>query len=362
MSEAYTDKFRKDGFIVVEGLFDPHDDIEPIREAYTQLIDALAYIYMVETDFAELESYVELPLPDRFAILLGASGGAAMHHLDPILNIFLPNYRHHGELPSAQIAALFNFIRHSKLLDVLELLIGSELFASPIYHVNLKLAKKHLERVEMVAKSVNQDNLAQEGFYNFQVGKTDWHMDAISGLSDSHESQIVNAWIPITEARRENGCLLVIPGSHKFGVLPGASDEMIERAVALEVSPGDIVILDNKLLHSATSNTSVDDYRWAFNFRYLPIGQTSGRPFLPGFIARSRNAPHTELHNPYIWSAMWDRALEHRVEHRLSYSYAALRAGEISDEEAKSITAHWQELAPDPCGWLCLGREKTSND
>ena len=356
MPQAYADKFREDGFLVVHGLFDHHDDIAPIRKAYTQLIDALATIYMIETDFAERESYASLSLADRFAILLGASGGAAMHHLDPILNIYLPNYQHHLELPSAQIPALFNFMRQKKLLDVLEHLIGGEIFASPIYHVNFKLAKKHLERVEMVAKSVNQDNPALEGFYNFQVGKTDWHMDAISGLSDSHESQIVNAWIPITEARAENGCLLVIPASHKSGVLPGASDEMIERAIPLEVNPGDVVILDNKLLHGATSNTSTDDYRWAFNFRYLPIGQTSGRPFLPGFVARSRKAPHTELHNPYIWSTMWDRALAYRVEHGAPYSYAALRANEISDEEAKSITAHWQELAPDVNGWLRLGR------
>lgn len=44
MSQAYADKFREDGFLVVHGLFDHHDDIAPIRRAYTQLIDALATI------------------------------------------------------------------------------------------------------------------------------------------------------------------------------------------------------------------------------------------------------------------------------------------------------------------------------
>jgi ectoine hydroxylase-related dioxygenase (phytanoyl-CoA dioxygenase family) len=280
-----------------------------------------------------------------------------MHHLDPVLNLYLDHFQWRRDLPTAQTAELFAGMRHPRLLDVLEALLGPEIAASPIYHVNVKLAQRHLQEVEAVAKASGQDNPALEGFYNFQVGKTDWHMDAISGLRDSHASHIVNAWIPLTEASAENGCLKVIPGSHTLGVHKEPFPEGFDDgAVTIPMSPGDVLFLDNKLLHSATRNTSADDYRWAFNFRYLRAGEASGRPFLPGFVARSRSAPDSELHNPYLWSTLWDRALAHSVQQGVPCSYQDVREGKISDEEAASITARWRLLAPDTLSWLRLGR------
>lgn len=355
MSDRHSSRFAADGYLLVRGLLDPQHDVQRLKESYTTLIDALAYVYLTETWPAAIDGYAAMPFPRRFATLLGASGGAAMHHLDPVLNIYLEHFRLRRDLPSAQTPELFAGIRHPRLLDVLEELIGPEILASPIYHVNVKLAQRHLREVEEVAKASGQNNPALEGFYNFQVGKTDWHMDAISGLSDSHASAIVNAWIPLTEASAENGCLMVIPGSHTGGVRGEFPEGFADDAVTIPMSPGDVLFLDNKLLHGSTQNTSAGDFRWAFNFRYLPVSQTSGRPFLPGFVARSRSAPESELRNPYLWSTMWDRALTYRVEHGAPYSYQALREGKISGEEARRITEHWRRLAPDPRGWLQLG-------
>ncbi len=110
----------------------------------------------------------------------------------------------------------------------MEVLIGPEIAASPIYHFNLKLAPDHLKLADRVAEVVGAD-LSKEGFYTFQVGKTGWHMDAASGIKDSHESEIVNAWIPITHATEKNGCLVVIPGSHKEGVDGTAKSQRLPR-------------------------------------------------------------------------------------------------------------------------------------
>ena len=355
MSDAHSASYATDGYLLVRGLLDPRRDIQHLRESYTRLIDALAYVYLSEHHPSALDQYAGLPFARRFAILLGASGGAAMHHLDPVLNIYLDNFQWRRDLPSAQTAELFASMRHPRLLDVLELLIGPEIAASSIYHVNVKLAQCHLRDVESVAKAAGQDNPALEKFYNFQVGKTDWHMDAISGLRDSHDSHIVNAWIPLTEATAENGCLMVIPGSHTSGVYKEPFPEGFDdAAVTVPMSPGDVLFLDNKLLHSATQNTSADDYRWAFNFRYLRVGETSGRPFLPGFVARSRSDPESELHNPYLWSTLWDRALTHRVRHGAPCSYDDVREGRLGAEESAAITARWRELVPDTLSWLRL--------
>ena len=356
MSDTLARRFDEDGYAVVRGLLDPERDICPVREAYTKLIDALGYVYLGENYPDALASYDRLPFPQRFAVALGASGGGVLHHLDPVLNIYLEDFQWRRDLPTGQFPELFHAIRYAPVLDALESIIGPEVLASPIYHVNLKLAQQHLAEVERVAKATGQDNPAVQGFYNFQVGKTDWHMDAVSGLPNSHTSRIVNAWIPLTEATGDNGCLRAIPGSHKLGVRWGPFDEdTLGRAETLTMSPGDVLFLDNKVLHSSLRNTSADDYRWALNFRYLPLGEESGRPFLPAFVARSRSAPATELTNPFAWSTMWDRALTHRVEHGLPYSYAGLHAGEITAAEADRVSDHYQRLAPDVHGWIRLG-------
>ena len=126
------------------------------------------------------------------------------------------------------------------------------------------------------------------------------------------------------------------------------------RAIPIPVNPGDVVFLDNKIFHSSTGNVTDDDYRWAFNFRYLPVGQPSGRSFLPGFVARSRSDPGRELRNPYVWSVMWQRALDHLSAKGPPYSYTALREGKVDLEFAENLTRQWNELVPDEQGWLRL--------
>jgi len=344
--------YEKDGYLVVRGLLDVERDIHPIQKAYASLLDSLAEIYTVEAGGPSLEG---MTFQERFAASLGASAGQVLHHLDPVLNIFQKNYKWRTDLPAAQIPEMFNLIRHEKVLDVLEELIGGEVFSSPIYHVNMKLCPDHLKMAEQIAKSNPNGDLSDESFYTFQVGKTGWHMDSISGLKDSHTSDIAVAWIPISEANEENGCLLVIPGSHKGDVVRGPFDEdVIEKGIPLPVVPGDVVFLHNKLLHGSIPNTSKNGlFRWAFNFRFLPVGQPCGRPFMPGFVARSRSAPDTELRNPYIWGAMWQRALGYLATVGTPYAYSDL--ANISSKEAGRISQHWHDLAPDVNGWLRVG-------
>ena len=100
----------------------------------------------------------------------------------------------------------------------------------------------------------------------------------------------------------------MLPGSHRDRKAPPPPpEELRERCVEIVASPGDVVFFDNWLLHGSTPNQSASDVRWIFNFRYLPRGQASGRPYLPTVLLRSRSEPHRELHNPQLWSAIWRR-------------------------------------------------------
>ena len=80
---------------------------------------------------------------------------------------------------------------------------------------------------------------------------------------------IVGTWAAIDAADIENGCLYVIPGSHKTGILEhielegsqqqefklavGAKDE---DGVAIEVPPGSVIFFDNRILHKSTDNNT----------------------------------------------------------------------------------------------------------
>ncbi len=150
-------------------MLDVQSDVLPLKTADSQLIDTLSYFCILEANPSAYDTYDNLALPERIATLLGSSGGRAIHHLDPILNIFDPDFQWRPDLPTTNILELFYMIRHAKLLDVLEDLTGPEIFVSPIYHVNWRLAQRHLEFVERLAETVKQDSPARGLFYGFHV-------------------------------------------------------------------------------------------------------------------------------------------------------------------------------------------------
>ena len=56
--------------------------------------------------------------------------------------------------------------------------------------------------------------------------------------------------------------------------------------------------------HSSLPNNS-DNIRWSFDLRYNPTHEPTGRTAFPGFVARSRANPETELHDPLAWHRSW---------------------------------------------------------
>ncbi len=99
-----------------------------------------------------------------------------------------------------------------------------------------------------------------------------WHQD----WPYWHGQHKISVWIALDAATPENGCLKMLPGSHKQAVThdgegfghrlrPDAVDE--SRAVVLACAPGDIVLFHDLTLHASFPNTSGRD-RWSIISTY----------------------------------------------------------------------------------------------
>jgi hypothetical protein len=126
--------------------------------------------------------------------------------------------------------------------------------------------------------------------------------------------------MPLTDASIEMGCLALVPGSHRelIAHCPANRDGTgqlhipdrfleAEQTVPVPVKRGGALFMHRRMMHSSLPNKS-DQIRWSFDLRYNPVGQPSGRPAFPGFVARSRPHPETELRDPAAWTALWHAA------------------------------------------------------
>ena len=96
--------------------------------------------------------------------------------------------------------------------------------------------------------------------------------------------EVATALIYLDVASRENGCLEVLPGSHRDGVRPGRKVEGFgsfemdpdgfdeAQLVAVEAPAGSVVYFGSLLVHRSTPNLSTDDRR-ALLYSYQPAGR-----------------------------------------------------------------------------------------
>ena len=109
-----------------------------------------------------------------------------------------------------------------------------------------------------------------------------WHQDSV--YSGWHLTPSVSAWIALTVSNPINGCMRVIPGSHKQGVLehdniedPNLLNKRGERlrmdvdesqAVDVVLKPGEMSLHHTNIIHGSNPNTS-DGPRIGFIVRFV---------------------------------------------------------------------------------------------
>jgi ectoine hydroxylase-related dioxygenase (phytanoyl-CoA dioxygenase family) len=118
-----------------------------------------------------------------------------------------------------------------------------------------------------------------------------WHQDSpYFAFECAHVDRLVSVQVYLDDANETNGCLWMIPGSHRAGVLPGLTDRGVvgklytdvERVLAeaprvpLVAPAGSAIFFHGDVVHGSQVNRS-ESSRRAFVLTYQPAGHPQFR-------------------------------------------------------------------------------------
>jgi len=260
LSQEQLDSFKAEGYLIVPDVFDP-GDLEPLRNELDRLIDTEARRLQSVGELTDI--YEGIDFDRRLAAIHRDSPEAAQKIL-----------QHFEDFKSGGMNApeMFNTIVNPKLLGAVSSILESkEIVASSVYRIRCKLP-------------------------DIARGDVPWHQDSGYYAEHCDEKLIVTCWVPLVTATVENGCMQVLPKTHRGRValhhtggnagflvindedLPAESNQ----AVAAECPVGGVVFMTNRTPHCSTPNTS-DHIRWSVDLRY----QSAAVPNNVGVIPES---------------------------------------------------------------------------
>ncbi|WP_020578507.1 phytanoyl-CoA dioxygenase family protein [Actinopolymorpha alba] len=128
-----------------------------------------------------------------------------------------------------------------------------------------------------------------------------WHQDGSLWPLDPVE--VVTLWLAVDHSTPDNGCVRLVPGSHKgrfsevlindrvenvLGVEIPTEDFDESRAVDIVLAPGDVEVHHPTIVHGSNANTS-PNRRCGLTIRYIPTSTritSEEQPFPSAFLLR----------------------------------------------------------------------------
>ena len=245
LTAAEVEQFHRKGYVVKGGVFSLAD-MEPIKGAITRIIDREARRLNEEGRLADTGA--EHPFETRLARIKETDEDAAREIYQCILG------KGGGGFSGPE---MFDFLRHEGLLACVGSLVGPDIVGSSVYRIRPKVP-------------------------GWVHGEVPWHQDSGYFLAHCDSELIVTCWIPLVDANLENGCLHVLPGRHREGIIrhyTGGHGGFLEipedelgaaGAVPVEMKAGDVLLMTNLTPHSSYENRT-DGVRWSLDLRYQSV-------------------------------------------------------------------------------------------
>ena len=295
-------EFSDQGYLVLEDVFDQAGYLDPLRAEYEEKLHRICSEWAREGRLAD--AALNRMAGATFEECIKVVYEAGLDYFQP-LDISLPPEKITVDTPMHAGDAVFRLMTCPALLDLVESVMGPEITSNPIQHVRIKPPASQLYDNEVRA----------------HITATDWHQDRAVTLEEADRTRMLTVWIAINDATIENGCLQVIPRSHKSTMRPHCPHPQLaippnqfdpSAATPLPVRAGGAILFDPLTIHSSRRNET-NGVRWSFDLRYNVTGDPTGRPMFPSFIARSRAHPETVLRDPAEWRRLWQSTQEHLI-------------------------------------------------
>ena len=269
------------GYVLLQGLFEPAE-LQPLIDEIDMAVDGVARAYHAEERIRS--TYEEEGFETRFNKIVEDAGEA----YDEVVGSVLMGPK------------LFGILSDSRLLDIVEGIVGPEVHCEGRHRLRPKLPNYGVadfrwhEDTAYAAKRVTY--VRQQyglGAANPRAGGT--FMSRIVAAPQMPEP---NFWIPLVPVDEVNGCLHVLPGGHNHtppyeeqwepGRFVSELDDL--QPLVVPMSVGDALLMHQHVPHVSPPNMS-DGVRWSVDIRY----QDGRRPVKsvrePGFLARSVERP-----------------------------------------------------------------------
>ena len=265
LSQEQVDFYRLEGFLVLEDLLG-ETDLAGVKASMMSRVDEIARDLFVAGLVADTfgDSPFELRLAHLFA------------------NLDDKTFLKYGRSWRDRLPGYYDLMANPKILDALESLIGGEIFSNPVYNTRPKVPR-------------------------VAAGAVPWHQDK-SYWPDANANPVITVWISLVDATLENGCLHIMPRTHKQKILSWHAEtytgtgfteiddkylaELLpeKEPVALPVKAGTAILFNDRCVHKSTPNNS-GGVRWSVDLRYQPTDQDPMPQHGAGFLARSRRYP-----------------------------------------------------------------------
>ena len=310
MAQNIRKEFEKNGFVRIRNVLDYKLDLEPILNDMAFIMNRLVHRFVPKKDKKRV---LGLSFKKKYSHLVKLN----IPELDQYFNIRLPqNVNVDSDFFASQ--SIFNLIKNNKIIEKVSKILGQEISSNPCQN----------SRIKQPEKAISKKNL-----HDGLVGRTPWHQDAgVMNKKGQKGTELVTCWIPFTKTRIENGCMLAVKESHKFGLVnhDTGSKGQVEikgkekiddlKTIALEANVGDIILLSRYLIHCSLPNKS-KNFRISMDLRFNKTGQHSGRDPLPSFVVKSKNRKNIKVNNYKQWIAMWEEAKNKCIPRKWTYKY-----------------------------------------
>ncbi len=244
LSAEQLQQFQDEGFLAVQGVLDPVSDLQPVFDEFASVLDDVATRMFL--DGVLTDPHRELPFADRLVEVCAESGRNFPERFD----FSLPQSGVTPDTPIHVGPAVFRLLSNPRLLDVVESIVGPEIFSNPVQHIRMKLPKRAVV----------------PGSTSGLVTKTPWHQDNGVVMPEADDGHILTVWLALNRATADNGCLQVIPRTHRQGIEPhcptpnGLSipSRFLEqdRAVPVPLEPGGVLLMTQRTMHSSLDNVT----------------------------------------------------------------------------------------------------------